>query len=41
MKRIILAIAAMTLTLAAFAQGGRPAPQMPENVAYFESNMTM
>ena len=41
MKRIIVAIAAMTLALTAFAQGGRPAPQMPENVAYVESNMTM
>ena len=41
MKRITAVIAAMTLTIAAFAQGMRQAPPMPENVAYFEYNMNM
>ena len=42
MKRFIFTAAAMLATLLAMAQGQRPPqPQMPENVAYFESNMTM
>ena len=41
MKRITAVIAAITLTIAAFAQGMRQAPPLPENVAYFEYNMNM
>ena len=41
MKRITAVITAMTLAIAAFAQGMRQAPPMPENVAYFEYNMNM
>ena len=41
MKRITAVISAMTLAIAALAQGMRQAPPMPENVAYFEYNMNM